>query len=102
MSVGREKKGGKDYQDMSIQEQAKFVAEYQKQQSLIGKLKKRIIELEQIISKGKKVVSKAADRGRSFVTGTANKLRPGFLRLSKKGGKRRRRRRKTRKKKKRR
>ena len=53
MSVGREKKGGKDYQDMSIQEQAKFVEEYQKQQSVIGKLKKRIRELEQIILKGK-------------------------------------------------
>ena len=90
MSVGREKKGGKDYQDMSIQEQAKYVEEYQKQQSVIGKLKKRIRELEQIILKGKKVVFEAADRGRSVVTGRANKLRLGFSSLSKKKGGRRR------------
>jgi hypothetical protein len=82
---------------MSFEKQAKFVADYQRQHSVIGQLEKRLAKLETVVKNLEDMVKKY----KNLAAGTVYSMRSRFTRNGKQGAgkKRRTSKRKTRRKK---
>lgn len=71
----------KRYGEMSYEEQAKFVADYQRQHSVIGQLEKRLAKLETVVKNLEDMVKKY----KNLAAGTVDNMRSRFTSFTRKG-----------------
>ena len=87
MSMQKKQRGGlglNPWDDMSFEEQAKFIADYKKERSMRGQLEKRVANLETVVKKLETVVNKY----KNIATGAVSNVRSKFSSFTrKKGGK---------------